>query len=193
MLAAILAGFLSLPTLAAGPNTFELRDPTNNQIIATIDATKNAVFPASFTASSFYGDGYNLSRIINSSTTKISSASFSYTNFSVCFATVTLSTRGFPVTVTLSAIVDNESANEKIVYSSLLVDGDFDAEVSNKSISAVTVYYSYYGNVGYSIQINGIAAGIHSFCATFKVSGGVGRLYSDGSFYSQFSVSESAR
>jgi hypothetical protein len=145
---------------------------------------------SSITASAFFGNGSALTGISRSSATVIPQTSFTNTAFSVCLATVTLTSRGFPIIVGLVAMADNTN-NDKQVYSTILVDGAYPSELSGgKAIGSATIGSGRYSNVGNGITLNSVSAGTHSYCVAFRTSANTATVYNDASFASQLSARE---
>lgn len=194
------SSYIVFNTVSSGTTTMIERmrvDSTGNVGISTTVPVSTLTVVGTFlatstaTANTFVGNGYNLTGITVSSATSIANGTFTNTVLGVCFATVTVTTRGFPVFISLQATGQSTLGGATSVTSSYLIDGAVPGDSGSKPILNVQ-----YANANHDFPLqyrdlnSGIAAGSHSFCLTLATSSGTGSIFNDATHYTQFFVQE---
>lgn len=156
----------------------------------TISDNGAATFVSSVTASTFTGSGFGLSNITVSSATIIPNTTFTNTGFTLALATVTATTRGFPIRLSVVGSAAS-TGGTAIIGLALWIDSAFTAETGSKAIASARVSgANQEGNYSFSIVLNGITSGSHTFAIMAQTSGGTATWFNDSTHYSQFSVTE---
>lgn len=167
-------------------------DSSGSMLTTGLITAPDLLATSSSTASAFFGDGAHLTGICVSSRTAVPAvAAYTNTTFSVAVATVTLTTRGNPVTIGFTGtgvLIAGASVNMR---SGLMFDGGFSSEIGNSNIvSERSLGVAVNTRLGYGVQLTGVPAGTHTFAVVLSVSAGTGSLASDSLHYTQLYAQE---
>jgi len=144
---------------------------------------------SSVNASGFFGSGEGLYNVARSSATDIVQFTFTQTAFAVAYATVTLTTRGYPVIIRLNAT--GQTTNNANFDAGLLIDGALSSQIGDKAIFSTRPPAN---NVNFAVNagvtIYGLSAGSHTFALTMRTVSGTGTVFNDATRYGQWSATE---
>lgn len=132
------------------------------------------------------------SALTRSSSVVIAQTVFTNTTFGVCAATAVLTTRGFPVSVTVVAVMENTTANIDM-NATVLVNGAYPSELATgKSVmGTVAAQGGDDTNGNFQVMLSNVAAGTNSFCVAFKTAANTGTVLSGTSYLAQLTAMES--
>jgi len=184
--------------LGAGPGKVNVLINGVNRIkIDTVGVTISTqlVVASSVNASGFFGNGSGLTGVCRSSETDVPAvAAFTNTAFGVAIATVTMTTRGHPVTLGLLSTVQITNLASNNVLATILIDSSFSSDFGNRSLVSQRAPGL---NQDFDLSFNALqpvlAAGSHSFALTVAVTGGTGAVICDATHHCQFYVRECAQ
>jgi hypothetical protein len=162
---------------------------TNLVVNGAITTPAYITSASSVTASAFYGNGAGLTSITRTSATVIPNTDLSNTAFGVAIATVTLTTRGYPVVLRFSAT--GNSTNQTTVKAGILVDGAYTVQIGTRAFSSARApQASADFGIGDSVILEGLSAATHTFGLMFKTGAGTVSILNDSGHYPQLSVRE---
>lgn len=169
--------------------------PTSGSSII-LDSVNNSTFTNGVVASSFAGSGYNLTGITVSSCTNTPNSTFTNTTFGVALATVTITTRGFPVFFNAVQTIRGSGTTD-VVSCGVLVDGGFSTNIGSAALVSQRTNVAaadFGGGIQKTevMQASGVAlaAGSHTFALVCATTAGTGTVLHDATHFSQMCVTE---
>lgn len=161
----------------------------------TIAGAFNAA-TSSVTASAFFGDASHVTGITVSSCTAVPNSTFTNTTFSIALATVTMTTRGFPVYFSAAQTIHG-SVGTAVVACTVEVDGGFNTNSGTAALMSQrtsTASADFNGNIARTsiTQASGasLGSGSHSFAIACNTSTGTGTVLNDATHYAQICATE---
>lgn len=156
----------------------------------------NVTSQSSVTASAFFGDGSHLTGLTVSSCTIIPNTTFTNTAFGIAFATVTLTTRGFPVYLSVVDTVQGSGAPD-IIACTMLVDSGFNSNAGSAALYSQRVPAANTDTSGQiaSTQLTqasgaNLTSGVHTFALTCSITANTGTILNNATHYAQLCVKE---
>lgn len=117
--------------------------------------------------------------------------------FGVGLATVTITTRGFPLYINLTGSVNLDTGVNGGISFSVLLDGAPPAELAGGSLTQKIVASTFglsasntQGGAAFTYVLEGVSAGSHSIALTAANTGGTVSIYNNTDFLTRFGVTE---